>query len=220
MNKKNADQTSSMSGSLFIIAAPSGTGKTTLVRKICEQTPNLMVSISHTTRPKRSGEIDGEDYHFIDEATFAEMVAQEKFLEHASVFDYNYGTSKQWVEEKLKQDIDVILEIDWQGAQDIRKLIPESVSIFILPPSYLALEERLNSRGDDDEETIQQRMQGALNELSHYKEFNYSVVNDELESTLGELRTIIESIRQNDPYQAPDNRAFAEQIMAQGAEVQ
>ena len=158
--------------------------------------------------------------HFIDETTFADLVAQNKFLEHASVFDYNYGTSKQWVEEKLKQNIDIILEIDWQGAQDIRKLIPESISIFILPPSFAALKQRLNSRGDDDGETIQRRMQGALNELSHYREFDYLVVNDDLESALEGLRTIIESIRQNNPYQAPDNRAFAEQIMAQGAEVQ
>jgi len=220
MNKKDTEQTSSKSGSLFIIAAPSGAGKTTLVKKICEQIPNLLVSISHTTRPKRLGEIDDKDYHFIDETTFADLVAQNKFLEHASVFDYNYGTSKQWVEEKLKQNIDIILEIDWQGAQDIRKLIPESISVFILPPSYAALEERLNSRGDDDGETIQRRMQGALNELSHYREFDYLVVNDDLESALEGLRTIIESIRQNNPYQAPDNRAFAEQIMAQGAEVQ
>jgi guanylate kinase len=220
MNKKNIDQTSSKSGTLLIIAAPSGAGKTTLVRKICEQMPNFLVSISHTTRPKRSGEIDGKDYFFINGATFAEMVAQEKFLEHASVFDYNYGTLKHWVEEKLKQNIDIILEIDWQGAQDIRKLMPESTSIFILPPSFAALEKRLNNRGDDDEKTIQQRMQGALNEISHYKEFDYLVVNDDLESALEELRTIIESIRQNNPYQAPDNGAFAEQIMAQGAEVQ
>ena len=214
-NSQNAEKT----GSLFIIAAPSGAGKTTLVRKICERIPNLEVSISHTTRPRRPSETDGEDYYFIDDATFSEMVAKDEFLEHATVFDYHYGTSKKWVENKLKDNTDIILEIDWQGAQDVRKLKPDAISIFILPPSFDALDFRLNSRGDDDKETIHKRMQGALSELSHYGEFDYLIVNEDIETSLDTLGTIIKSVRRNEPVQLPDNRDFAEQIMAQGAEV-
>lgn len=214
-NSQNAGKT----GSLFIIAAPSGTGKTTLVRKLCNQLPNLEVSVSHTTRPRRSNEENGVDYFFIDEDTFAEKVKQEWFLEHATVFNHHYGTSKKWVQEKLDQNIDIILEIDWQGARDIRKLLPGTISIFILPPSFSELEQRLYHRGDDDETTIKSRMQCALNELSHYREFDYLVINDDLNTALEELKTIILSTRENKPCQAQDHSDFAEQIMAQGTEV-
>lgn len=214
-NSQNAGKT----GSLFIIAAPSGAGKTTLVRKLCEQLPNLEVSVSHTTRPRRSNETDRVDYFFIDEDKFMEKVKQGRFLEHATVFNHHYGTSKKWVQEKLDQNIDIILEIDWQGARDIRKLMPNAISIFILPPSFTALEQRLYHRGDDDEITIKGRMQCALNEISHYKEFDYLVINDDLNTALDELKTIIESIRENRPCQVQDHNDFAEQIMAQGAEV-
>ena len=214
-NSQNAEK----NGSLYIVAAPSGAGKTTLVRKLCEQLPNLEVSVSHTTRPRRTNESDGVDYFFIDEDSFMEKVKQERFLEHATVFNHHYGTSKKWVQEKLDQNIDIILEIDWQGAQDIRKLMPGTISIFILPPSFEALAQRLYHRGDDDEGTIKGRMECALNELSHYKEFDYIVINDDINTALDELKTIIESIRENKPVRLSDNKAFAEQIMAQGAEV-
>ena len=210
-----------MTGTLFIITAASGTGKTTLVRSLCERLDNIKVSISCTTRPKRPGEKDGVDYHFIDEQRFQEMVTENLFLEHELVFDYHYGTPRKWVEEELARGNDVILEIDWQGARDIRKLLPDqSVSIFILPPSFATLEQRLRGRGQDNDETIRKRMQDNLEELSHYREFDYLVVNASLESALGELVRIVESRRKGIDLQTPDLRNFAEQVMTEGRQFQ
>jgi guanylate kinase len=180
------------SGTLFIISAPSGAGKTTLVQALLDSSPNLYVSISHTTRAKRPYEKDAIDYHFVDENEFQDMVEQQQFLEHAQVFDNSYGTSRKIVEQQLSAGKDIILEIEWQGAQQIRKLVPNVVSIFILPPSYGTLETRLGDRGDENE-AIERRMRDAKNELSHYKEYDYLVVNDDIQVTLDQLTTILQA---------------------------
>ncbi len=177
-------------GTLYIISAPSGAGKTSLVKQLIQHDPRVEVSVSHTTRDKRPGETDGVDYYFIDKERFLEMASSSAFLEHAQVFDNYYGTSQQHVEQQLLRGLDVILEIDWQGARQIRKLFPDSQSIFILPPSLKALQERLTNRGQDDSEIIQRRMRDAVNEMSHYAEFDYLVVNDDFDTALNELRCI------------------------------
>jgi guanylate kinase len=178
-------------GSLFIISAPSGAGKTSLVKALLEGANDVTVSVSHTTRPMRPGEEHGEHYYFVDRDTFEDMQRQGLFLEHARVFDNYYGTSRQTVEENLQKGLDVILEIDWQGARQVRQFFPDSQSIFILPPSRQALRERLTGRGQDDEAVIDRRMRDAVSELSHYEEFDYLVINDIFEQALQDLRTII-----------------------------
>ncbi len=177
-------------GKLYIIAAPSGAGKTSLVKQLLNDLDQLAVSVSHTTRQMRPGEIHGQDYYFVNVADFQAMSAQNAFLEHAQVFDNFYGTAQQTVEENLKKGLDVILEIDWQGAQQIKKLLPESLSIFILPPSTEVLLQRLRNRGQDDEATIARRMREAVNEIRHYNEFDYLVVNDDFDQALAELKSI------------------------------
>ena len=184
------------SGILFIISAPSGAGKTSLVRGLTERDPRLKVSVSHTTRPRRDGEVDGIDYYFVDETRFREMADAGQFLEHAGVFDHSYGTSRQGVESELRQGRDVILEIDWQGAQQVRGRIPGCVSLFILPPDLTALEQRLRDRGED-QQTVIRRMRDARREISHYNEYDYLVVNDNFSVALGELEQIIRSMRHN-----------------------
>lgn len=178
-------------GILYTVSAPSGAGKTSLVNALVERCEALLVSVSHTTRPIRPGERDGVNYHFVDEAEFTAMLERAEFLEHASVFGNLYGTSGVWVEEQLAAGLDVILEIDWQGAQQVKRLIPETRSIFIAPPSRSVLEERLNARGQDDDETIARRMSQAVEELSHYVESDYLVINDVFETALTELQAII-----------------------------
>lgn len=209
-----------MSGTLFIIAAASGTGKTSLVKALCKQVENLNVSVSCTTRPQRPGEKDGTDYYFVDEATFSGMVASGAFLEHETVFDYHYGTPRQWVEEQLALGNDVILEIDWQGARDVRAMLPEKViGIFILPPAFADLEQRLRDREQDDEETIRKRMRDALKEISHHAEFDYLVINDEFEDTVAELAKIIGSRRRGRAYRGPDLKQFVEELMTEGSNI-
>ncbi|MDH5370972.1 MAG: guanylate kinase, partial [Gammaproteobacteria bacterium] len=176
-------------GTLFVISAPSGAGKTSLVKALLEQTNDIGVSVSHTTRLKREGEQDGVDYHFVDKESFISMVEQGAFLEHAQVFDNYYGTAVTNIETKLNQGEDVILEIDWQGAAQVRKQLPYAVNIFILPPSQAALEERLRGRGQDSDEIIARRMRDAKSETSHYSEYDYLVVNDDFESALTELKS-------------------------------
>jgi guanylate kinase len=182
-------------GTLFIIAAPSGAGKSSLVKALLKSTSNINVSISHTTRAMRPGEEDGVDYHFVDVTTFNEMIEQDAFLEHAQVFDHFYGTSEASVREKLEAGQDEILEIDWQGARQVRMRIPGTVSIFILPPSRAALRERLKNRGQDDEAIINRRMHDAVSEMSHYHEFDYVVVNDDFDEALADIKTIVISQR-------------------------
>lgn len=160
-----------------------------------EAESNLQVSVSHTTRPIRPGELDGVNYHFCDKEHFREMLRQADFLEHAEVFDNLYGTSRQFVEEQLASDRDVILEIDWQGAGQVKRLLPATCAIFILPPTAETLRERLSGRGQDDEETIAKRMAAAVSEMSHYKDADYLVINDDFDRALTELRCIVQSQR-------------------------
>lgn len=178
-------------GTLYTVSAPSGAGKTSLVNALVNCCDALLVSISHTTRPIRPGEQDGVNYHFVDEAEFAEMLERADFLEHASVFGNLYGTSGVWVEEQLAAGLDVILEIDWQGAQQVKRLIPDTIALFIAPPSRSVLEDRLNARGQDDDETIARRMSQAVEELSHYVESDYLVINEDFDTALAELKAII-----------------------------
>ena len=187
------NQGGSEKGTLFIIAAPSGAGKTSLVRALLASSHNIVASISYTTRPKRPGECDGVDYHFVDRDTFRKLIQAGDFLEYAQVFDHYYGTSRTQVLEQLDKGLDVILEIDWQGAQQVRRAIANTVSIFILPPSRQALEDRLVSRKQDSEEVVKRRLQDAMTEISHYDEFDYVVVNDDFDATLNEMLAIIKS---------------------------
>ncbi len=178
-------------GTLYIISAPSGAGKTSLVKKLLETVPGVEVSISHTTRPRRPGEQDGVDYYFVEPATFQALVQEGVFLEHARVFDYDYGTSRHAASERLRSGGDMILEIDWQGARQVRSRAPAARTIFILPPSREALRQRLRHRGQDDEAVIEQRMRAAISEMSHCHEFNYIVINDDFDRALDALRAIV-----------------------------
>ncbi len=180
-----------MIGSLFIVAAPSGAGKTSLVNALVARHEDIRLSVSHTTRPPREGEIDGRDYHFVSQQTFADMRDKGDFLESATVFDNSYGTSSVAVQEMLAQGLDVILEIDWQGAQQVRNNLTDATGIFILPPSKTTLEQRLRNRGQDNEEIIARRMRDAENEISHYVEFDYLIVNDDFDLALENLTAII-----------------------------
>lgn len=178
-------------GTLYIISAPSGAGKTSLVKQLAATLDNLTVSISHTTRQARPGEVDGQDYYFVSPEQFTEMLRNQAFLEHAQVFDNFYGTAQKTVADNLAEGLDVILEIDWQGAQQIKTVFPDSIGIFILPPSIKVLRERLNNRGQDDEQTIARRMRDAVTEMSHHAEFDYLIVNDVFEQALLELKSIL-----------------------------
>jgi len=178
-------------GKLFVIAAPSGAGKTSLVRALLQRRPALHFSVSHTTRTQRPNERDGHDYFFVDKPEFERMVAGQEFLEHARVFDNYYGTSRAQVEQRLDQGQDVLLEIDWQGAQQIRRALPECRTIFVLPPSRAALEQRLRGRGTDSDEVIARRLRDSLADLSHWNEFDYIVVNDEFERATVDLEAIV-----------------------------
>ena len=182
---------------IFIIAAPSGCGKTSLVKSLIEDSNNLSVSVSHTTRKMRKGEIDGKNYHFVSKETFDKMISNKEFVEYAEVFGNMYGTTKKNIKEKLDRNIDIILEIDWQGARQVRKNITDAVSIFILPPSKQALYERLINRGQDDEVTISKRMENSEKEMSHFNEFDYLIINDQFDSALSNLKAIIDDFRNN-----------------------
>lgn len=178
-------------GTLYVISAPSGAGKTSLVAGMLERDGKLGVSVSHTTRPMRTGEQDGINYHFISRDEFEAMIARGDFLEHADVFGNYYGTSQVWVQQTLARGQDVILEIDWQGAEQIRRLMPGCVSIFIVPPSPEALRERLSGRGTDSPEVVVRRLKEASDECSHALEFDYLVVNDDFQTALDDLLSIV-----------------------------
>jgi len=184
-----------ITGKLFIISAPSGAGKTSLVKQLVSQTDKLAVSVSHTTRSIRAAEQNCIDYFFVSVDTFKEMIECQAFLEYAQVYDNFYGTAQKTVTELLSQGIDVILEIDWQGAQQIRRMIPDCLSVFILPPSITVLRQRLQSRGQDKDEVIARRMQDAVAEMGHYHEYDYLVVNDDFNTALMQLKSIIISNR-------------------------
>jgi len=179
------------SGNLYIVAAPSGGGKTSLVRHLVATINDIEISVSHTTREIRPGERDGMDYYFVNEEKFMGMVNESAFIEHARVFNNFYGTSEAQINERLEQGIDVALDIDWQGAEQIKRIFPNAVSIFIIPPSIEELEKRLMNRRQDKDEVISDRMIKAQDELSHYPEFDYLIVNDNFEHAAVELRAIV-----------------------------
>ncbi|WP_048305477.1 guanylate kinase [Halomonas sp. PR-M31] len=178
-------------GTLYIVSAPSGAGKTSLVHALLERIDAIQVSISHTTRPMRPGENDGINYHFADTATFEQMIERGDFFEHARVFDNYYGTSRPAVQALLASGQDVILEIDWQGARQVREQMADAISIFILPPSHTVLHERLSHRGTDDEATIARRMQDAVSEMAHFDEYDHVIINDDFDSALTQLIAVI-----------------------------
>lgn len=182
-------------GNLYVVAAPSGAGKTSLVKALVESMQGITVSISHTTRPMRPGEAHGINYYFVDKSEFQRMVDHDDFLEHATIFDHCYGTSKSWVEQTLADGMDVVLEIDWQGHQQIKSLFPESIGIFILPPSLTALSERLVKRNQDHPEVIKKRLADVKETVSHMQEFEYLVINDEFSQALLSLVTIVSAGR-------------------------
>lgn len=192
---RGKDRTIGGSGTLFVIAAPSGAGKTTLVKALINNLSDLMVSVSHTTRPKRANEVHGVNYYFVTHETFEQLIQQGDFLEHATIFDHLYGTSKHWVEETLKTGTDVILEIDWQGHQQIKDIFKDAVSIFVLPPSLEDLQERLTSRDLDHPDVIAKRLADADQTLSHVREFDYIVLNDQFEQALRDMLVIIKAER-------------------------
>jgi guanylate kinase len=203
-----------MTGSLFIVAAPSGAGKTSLVKALVERNANISLSVSHTTRAPRDGEQNGVDYYFVDQSQFAQMREQNAFLESATVFDNSYGTSSEQVISQLEQGIDVILEIDWQGAQQVRDNFADATSIFILPPSRSTLEQRLRNRGQDNDEIIARRMRDAVNEMSHYIEFDYLIVNDDFEQALAQLTAIVTARRQTLALQKQSLSALLADLLA------
>ena len=179
------------SGRLYVVAAPSGAGKTSLVKALMEREPRIQFSVSYTTRRPRPNEIPGRDYHFVSQERFQEMIANREFLEHAQVFDNCYGTGVRTVQEALSNGEQLLLEIDWQGARQVRLRIPEAVSIFILPPSRAALEQRLKARSTDSDQVIQRRLRDAAEDLDHWREFDYVVINDQFEQAIEDLQAIV-----------------------------
>lgn len=206
----------SKSGTLFIIAAPSGAGKTSLVKSLVSDVDNLDVSISYTTRKPRQDEKDGEAYFFIDEDEFKTLINKNHFLEYAKVFGNYYGTAKDWVEKEMLTGRNFILEIDWQGAQQVKSQLRNSVGIFVLPPDYHSLRERLVGRQHDDQETIEHRMSAACEEMSHYREFDYIVINDDFDQALAELKAIITTTNLGSCRQKVFYDDFVSKIMDQG----
>jgi guanylate kinase len=194
-------------GTLYIVSAPSGAGKTSLIKALVDSQAQIRVSVSHTTRAMRPGEVDGVNYYFSERQAFIEMLERDDFLEHAEVFGNLYGTSQRWLEQTLREGLDLILEIDWQGAQQVRRLMPQAKSIFILPPTPEALRQRLTNRGQDSDDIIDVRMREAVSEMSHYVEYDYIVINDEFTRALDDLKAIF---RANQLLQIPQQQRFSD----------
>jgi guanylate kinase len=203
------------SGTLFIVAAPSGAGKSTLVNALLEREPGISLSVSHTTRPPRSGEQYGRHYYFVERTEFEREVAEGIFLEHAEVHGNFYGTSSKTVQELLQQGRDVLLEIDWQGAAQIRKAKADCVSVFILPPSRIELERRLRGRGSDSAEVIERRLRNSRGEIAHAHEFDYVIVNDRFEDALDGLQAIVRAVRQRSDLQCQRHEALIKELLAE-----
>jgi len=199
-------------GSLYIISAPSGAGKTSLISELIKQNTGIAVAVSHTTRPARPGEEDGQHYHFTSVDSFKEMISAESFLEHAEVFGNFYGTSNQAIDTQLESDTDVILEIDWQGAQQVRQLRPDAISIFILPPSVNALEQRLSGRKQDSQDVIKTRLKQSCDDMRHYDEFDYIVINDNFDDAVQDLASIFKCNRMKLDCQKQRHQAFLESV--------
>jgi len=180
-----------MSGNLFIISAPSGAGKTSLVQALLNTNPQIELSVSYTTRKPRAGELDGKDYNFVSRESFLEMAKRGEFLESAEVYGNLYGSSQTWISKEIQQGRDILLEIDWQGASQIRRIFPDCISIFILPPSLEALAQRLKGRGKDEEEVIARRLAAVREDVAHVAEFDYVIINDNLNEALRELNAVI-----------------------------
>jgi guanylate kinase len=202
-----------MSGTLYIVAAPSGAGKSSLVNALLERERDIVLSISHTTRPPRPGDVDGAHYHFVNRGVFERLVADDAFLEHAEVFGNLYGTTRAAVEPLLAQGRDVLLEIDWQGARQVRKVMPDCVSIFILPPSREELERRLRTRAADSAVTIARRLAESREEIAHVDDFDFVVVNDEFADALGDLRAIVTTRRLRREAQTQRNAALIADLL-------
>lgn len=207
-----------MTGSLFIITAASGTGKTSLVKQLLATTNDLTVSISHTTRAPRPGEIDGHHYHFIEKDVFVSAIGEGKFLEHAEVFGNYYGTAEASVRAQLEAGIDVILEIDWQGALQVKKIFTDATMIFILPPSLSTLRQRLSGRAQDSAEVIEQRLAGAVTEMAQYVHFDFVIINDNFEVALTELKAIIVADRQTLSRQQRHHRRIIDALLTNESE--
>lgn len=205
-----------MPASLFIVSAPSGAGKTSLLKELVTSTPGLAVSISCTTRARRTGEVDGQHYHFLDEAQFLQRAEAGEFVEQAEVFGHHYGTRRDDLVRGLQAGQDLILEIDWQGARQVRRSFPEAVGIFILPPSAATLNERLRARATDSPAVIERRMQAARAEMSHYGEYDYVVVNDDFQTAVDDLRSIVRGQRLRCPAQVERHARLLEELLAQG----
>ena len=191
-----------MNGNLFVVVAPSGAGKTSLVSALLGKEHNIKLSISYTTRTPRAGEVDGREYNFVDRPAFEKMIDQGDFLEYAAVYGNYYGTSKRWIEDQLSGDHDVLLEIDWQGAAQLRAIFPDLVGIFILPPSLAELRKRLESRGKDAPEAIERRMASSREEISHVLEFEDIIVNERFEAALSDLISVVHATRVSRAQQA------------------
>jgi guanylate kinase len=205
--------TATRAGQLWVVAAPSGAGKTSLVRAVLAREPSLRFSISYTTRPRRSSEVDGRDYFFVSEPRFLEMVRADAFLEHARVFDNWYGTGREHVAGLLAAGFSVVLEIDWQGAAQVRERAPESQSIFVLPPSVAELERRLRGRQTDSEAVIERRLKDALGDMTHWSEFDHVIVNDDFATALERLAAVIRGEDHDARTDLPHVRAAAEAIV-------
>ncbi len=204
-------------GTLYIVSAPSGAGKSSLISAMLETNPTyaMKVSVSHTTRGMRPGEQDGVHYHFVQKELFEELITKGEFLEHAEVFGNYYGTSKVWIENNLNKGIDVFLDIDWQGARQIREKMPDAKSVFILPPSKEELERRLNARGQDSEAVIAKRMNEAQAEISHYTEYDYVIINDDFDVALMDFRAILRAERLKQDKQAAKYNSMLNALLAE-----
>ena len=207
---------SNSSGALYILSAPSGAGKTSLVKALLEQDRKVCVSVSHTTRAMRDGEQDGVDYNFVAQQDFAYLVDQQQMLEHATVFDNSYGTSRKWVDSSLAQGKDVILEIDWQGRDQVLSIFPQAIAITILPPSQAALRKRLQGRGTDSAQIIANRMASAQSEVSHYSGSHYLVINDDFQHALADLQCIFTCRRLKTPQQAHNHHQLLAELLSTG----
>ncbi|WNL46905.1 guanylate kinase [Dyella sp. BiH032] len=209
-----ADTAAPLEGTLFVVAAPSGAGKSTLVNALLEREPAISLSISHTTRPPRPGEQYGRHYYFVERAEFEQEIAEGIFLEHAEVHGNLYGTSRKTVSDLLCQGRDVLLEIDWQGARQIRKSKPDCVTVFILPPSRVELERRLRGRGSDSAEVIERRLHNSREEIAHAHEFDYIIVNDRFDDALGDLQSIVRAVRQRSQLQWRRHETLIAELLA------
>lgn len=202
-----------MSGNVFVVSAPSGAGKTSLVKSLLEADPQVKLSVSYTTRAPRPGEVDGVHYHFVSVERFMEMLNRGDFLESAQVYGNYYGTSQRWIEEQLAAGWDILLEIDWQGAAQVRRLMPGVVSIFILPPSLAALRERLKGRGQDTEEVIERRLAAAREDMSHVGEFDYVIINDDFATASRDLQAVVRAQRLRAPSQLSRHQKLLEELL-------